>query len=190
ELARQVEVARQQAAKETAARGEAARRAQEQQRQRAADQLLAQARQALAQGNPKQAVQLLESAAALNPSDAINRELARARSAVQELEKTRAAAEQRRQEADVRKQRDDPERARARAAEEAATKDRSQAPSQSRHPEQAATARCLARRQGGVQPPVAARRRLREAAEIPGRDQSLPRSASPDSRRRQGEAVA
>ncbi|HMC64309.1 MAG TPA: tetratricopeptide repeat protein, partial [Gemmataceae bacterium] len=118
EVARQAEVARQQAAKEAAARGEAARRAQEQQRQRAADQLLAQARQALAQGNPKQAVQLLESAAALNPSDAINRELARARSAVQELEKTRAAAEQRRQEADVRKQRDDLDRARARAAED------------------------------------------------------------------------
>ncbi|MBV9122926.1 MAG: hypothetical protein JO112_06200, partial [Planctomycetes bacterium] len=114
ELARQAEAARQKAAQEAAARGEAARQAQEAQRRHAHDELLARAQQASQQGNYQQSIQLLQSAAALEPNDQAGKQaLLAARAKAEEQakakkaqeEQARRAAEQRRQEAELARSR-------------------------------------------------------------------------------------
>jgi hypothetical protein len=119
ELARQAEEARARAEKAAAARSEAERRAQEQQKQKAYDDLFAGGERALQQGNYPQAIQMLQSAVALKQTDAATRELALAKSRVDEAARKKAADDQARREADLRKQREaDLARVRAQVAEE------------------------------------------------------------------------
>jgi tetratricopeptide (TPR) repeat protein len=79
ELARQTEAARQKAEAEVKARGPAATQDLERQRALAAERLRSQAQAALKQKNYGQAVQALQSAAALHPTPELQRELAAAR---------------------------------------------------------------------------------------------------------------
>src|SRR5262249_50310417 len=72
ELAKQAEDAGRKAVEEAKSKDATARRAQEQQKLRAFGTLVAQARQSSQQGNYPQAVSLLQSAAALQPSDNVN----------------------------------------------------------------------------------------------------------------------
>jgi tetratricopeptide (TPR) repeat protein len=106
ELARQAEGARLRTEQENKAKDAAARRAQEQQKLRAYGQLVAQARTATQQGRHAQAVALLESAAALQPSDGVSRDLAQAKAKLEEAKKTQAAQDQAAREAAQRKQRE------------------------------------------------------------------------------------
>jgi tetratricopeptide (TPR) repeat protein len=94
ELARQAEAARARAEQEAKARTDAERRLDEAREQRAAEQLRLQAQQALKQGQHDQAVQALQSAVALRPSDAGFKELAQARAEAEKAARERAQAEQ------------------------------------------------------------------------------------------------
>jgi hypothetical protein len=105
-LARQAEAARIRAQRAAAAAGEAERRAQEQQRQKAAQQLAARGQLALQQGNSQQAIQLLQSAAALNKTDANARALAQARAQADETARKKVADEQARRIAEASRQRE------------------------------------------------------------------------------------
>jgi tetratricopeptide (TPR) repeat protein len=105
ELARQAETARQRAAQEAAARGAAAKQAQEQQRQQAYAQLLTQGQRALAQRDFQHAVQALQSAVALNPTDVASRALAQARAAAQDAARAQAAEESARRQVEQNRQR-------------------------------------------------------------------------------------
>jgi tetratricopeptide (TPR) repeat protein len=119
ELAKQAEAARLRAEQEAKARDEAARRDREERKQRAYDQLIAQARAAVKQGNHAQAVSLFESAAALRPSDGLFRELAQAKAKVEEAARARAAEEERkRREAEAKQREDELARVRAKVEEE------------------------------------------------------------------------
>jgi len=126
ELARQAEEARARAAAAAKAQGEAARQEQERQQKRAADQLHARAQAALKQGDHAQAVQALQSAAALRPSDDLSRALARARAEQDQALRARAAEKQVAEQAAQaraaaeRKQREAAEAEKARQAQEAA----------------------------------------------------------------------
>jgi tetratricopeptide (TPR) repeat protein len=106
ELARQAEIARQQAEAQAKAQGEAQKRAQELHKQRAAEQLRAEAQKAAKEGNYTQAVQSLQSAISLKPGDDLVRELALARAAQEKATQTKVAAEQARTEAELKKQRE------------------------------------------------------------------------------------
>jgi tetratricopeptide (TPR) repeat protein len=107
ELAKQAEAARHKADEEAKSKNAAARRAQEQQKLRAYGGLITQARQASQQGNHAQAVSLLQSAVALQPSDSVNRELAQEKAKEEETRKAQAAKEQAAKEAAQRKQREE-----------------------------------------------------------------------------------
>jgi tetratricopeptide (TPR) repeat protein len=104
ELARQAEAARARAEQEAKARTDAERRLEEARRQRAAEQLRLQAQQALKQGRHDQAVQALQSAVALRPSDAGFKELAQARAEAEKAARDRAQAEQARVAAERKRQ--------------------------------------------------------------------------------------
>src|SRR5439155_18323352 len=106
ELARQAEAARRRAQQEAAAQTDAARRAQALQRQRAYDQLVAQAGTAQRQGNYRLAVQSWESALALQPSDGARRELAQAKSLAEKVAQAQAAQAQARKESEIQRQRE------------------------------------------------------------------------------------
>lgn len=118
-LARDAESARRLAEQQAAARTDAERRAQEGQKQRAFDDLLAGGRRAVAQANYPQAVQMLQSAVALKPNEAVaTRELAQAKAKADEAVRAKAVQEQAQKEAAQRKQReDDLARARNQVAE-------------------------------------------------------------------------
>jgi tetratricopeptide (TPR) repeat protein len=105
ELDRQAAEARARAEREARSRTDAEWRAQEASKQRAAEQLRAQAKQALAGGNPALAVQALQSAVALKPSDEAFRELAQARAAQEKAATDRAAAEKTKRDEDQARQR-------------------------------------------------------------------------------------
>jgi tetratricopeptide (TPR) repeat protein len=107
ELAKQMEAARRKAEEDAKTKDAAARRAQEQQKLRAYGTLIAQAKQASQQGSHAQAVSLLQSAVALQPSDSVKRELALEKARDEEAKKTQAAKEQAAKEATLRKQRED-----------------------------------------------------------------------------------
>jgi tetratricopeptide (TPR) repeat protein len=115
ELARRAEEERLRSEQEAKKRSEAARHQQEQQQQRAAEQLRTQARLALKKGDYTQAVQTLQSAAALKPSDDLFRELAQAKIESEKANRAHAAAEQAKRETEAKKQR---EAAQARVEEE------------------------------------------------------------------------
>ncbi|HEV3263519.1 MAG TPA: hypothetical protein VG013_42175 [Gemmataceae bacterium] len=104
DLARAAEAARRRAEETAAVRGDADRRTQEAQRQKAAQQLLAQGQLALKQGNSSQAIQLLQSAVALKPTDAAVQQLAQARARSEEAERSQAAQDKARREAELRRQ--------------------------------------------------------------------------------------
>jgi tetratricopeptide (TPR) repeat protein len=106
ELAQQTEAARKKAEDEAKTKDSAARRAQEQQKLRAYGSLIQQARKATQDGNHAQAVSLLQSAASLQPSDSVNRDLAQARAKADEAAKAKLAQEQAVKEAVLKKQRD------------------------------------------------------------------------------------
>jgi hypothetical protein len=106
QLAREADAARARAEQEARTKSEAARRAEELRKEKAAEQLRAQAQQALRQGNPAQAVQALQSAVALKPSDAGLRELTQARAEMDKAARARAAQEQARREAEQQRQRE------------------------------------------------------------------------------------
>jgi tetratricopeptide (TPR) repeat protein len=107
ELAQQAEVARRKAQDEAKTKDAAARRAQEQEKLRAFGTLVAQARDASQKGNYTQAVNLLQSAAALQPSDSVNRDLAQAKAKVEEAKKTQLAQDQAAREAALKKHHDE-----------------------------------------------------------------------------------
>jgi tetratricopeptide (TPR) repeat protein len=92
ELARQAEAARAQAQAQAKAAGEAARQEQARRRTLACEQLRAQAHAAQQRGNYDQAVQALQSALALQQSDALKQELTQVR--VEQERVARAKAEQ------------------------------------------------------------------------------------------------
>jgi tetratricopeptide (TPR) repeat protein len=104
ELARQTEAARARAEQEVKARSDAERRLEEARKQRAAEQLRLQAQQALKQGQHDQAIQALQSAVALRPSDAGFKELAQARAEAEKAARERAQAEQARLAAEQKRQ--------------------------------------------------------------------------------------
>jgi tetratricopeptide (TPR) repeat protein len=106
ELAKQAELARKKAEDEAKTKDAAARRAQEQEKLRAFGTLVAQAREASQKGNYPQAVSLLQSAASLQPSDSVNRDLAQAKAKVEETRKAQLALEQAAKEAALKKQRE------------------------------------------------------------------------------------
>jgi tetratricopeptide (TPR) repeat protein len=106
ELAQKAEAARRKAEEEAKAKDVAARRAQEQQRLRAYGTLIAQARTASQQGHYDQAASLLQSAAALQPSESVQRDLAQARTKAEEAKKVKLAKEQAAREATLREQRE------------------------------------------------------------------------------------
>ena len=106
ELAREAEAARVRAEQAAAARNEAERNAQEAQRQKAYNDLMAGAQRAFQQGNYPQAVNLFQSAVALKPNDAAQKELALARAKADEAAKAAAAAEEARREAAERQKRE------------------------------------------------------------------------------------
>lgn len=106
ELAREAEAARQRAEKLAAARSEAERRAQEQQKQRAYDELLGKGQTAVQQGNYPQAIQLLQSAVALKPNGPATQALAQAKAKADEAARVKAAQEKAAKEAAERRQRE------------------------------------------------------------------------------------
>src|SRR5262249_16261649 len=106
ELARQVEIARKKAEEDSKTKNAAARRAQEQEKLRAYGTLIGQAEQATQHGDYDQAVGLLQSAASLQPSDYVNRNLAQARAKAEEVSKVKLAEEKAAKEAALKKQRD------------------------------------------------------------------------------------
>jgi tetratricopeptide (TPR) repeat protein len=106
ELAQQAETAQKQAEEEAKTKDAAARRAQEQQKLRAYGSLIQQARKATQEGKHTQAVSLLQSAAALQPSDSVNRDLAQARAKAEDAAKAKVAQEQAVKEAALKKQHD------------------------------------------------------------------------------------
>jgi tetratricopeptide (TPR) repeat protein len=120
ELARQTEEARRKAEQEAKSRDEAARRAQETQKQKAADELTAQGQRAMQQKNYEQAVASFQSAVALKPSDGGFRDLAQARARLDEANRARAAEEQAKKDAELKKQR---EQAQVRVEEEKRKRD-------------------------------------------------------------------
>jgi tetratricopeptide (TPR) repeat protein len=124
ELAQQAEAARKKADEEGKNKDATARlRTQEQEKLRAYGTLIQQARQATQQGNHAQAVSLLQSAASLQPSESVNRDLTQARAKLEEAKKTKLAQEQAAKEAALKKQRN-AELAQARAKVEAERKRR------------------------------------------------------------------
>jgi colicin import membrane protein len=106
DLARAAEAARRKAEEDAKRQGDDARRAQELQKEKAAEQLRIQAQKALKEGNYPQAIQSLQSAGALRPSDDVTRELARARIEQEKATQARAAQEQARKEAEAHRQRE------------------------------------------------------------------------------------
>jgi tetratricopeptide (TPR) repeat protein len=105
ELAAQAQAARQSAAQEAAARGVAAKQVQERQRQQAYATLLTQGQRALAQRDYPHAIQALQSAVALNPTDLASRELVQARQAAQDAARTQAAEQASRRQAEQDRER-------------------------------------------------------------------------------------
>jgi tetratricopeptide (TPR) repeat protein len=114
ELTQQAEIARKKAEEEAKSKDAPARRTQEQQKLRAYGTLIQQARQATQQGNHAQALSLLQSAASLQPTESVNRDLAAAKAKLEEANKAKLAQEQAAREAALKKQRDE-EVAKARA---------------------------------------------------------------------------
>jgi hypothetical protein len=106
ELARQAAAAKRKAEEDARRQGEAARVAREREKDVAAARLRTQADKALRDGNYPQAVQALQSAAALRPSEDITRDLARARIEQEKAVQQKAAAEQARKEEEARRQRE------------------------------------------------------------------------------------
>jgi tetratricopeptide (TPR) repeat protein len=119
DAAREAEAARKRAEAAAATRTAAERQAQEAQRQKAYEDLYTGAHRALQQGNYPQAVQLLQSAVALKPTDVASRELAQARAQADQVARARAAQEQAGREAEAKRQKE-AELARARAQVEEA----------------------------------------------------------------------
>jgi tetratricopeptide (TPR) repeat protein len=105
ELARQAQAARQRAAQEAAARSAAAKEAQDQQHQKAYVQLLSQGQRALAQRDYQRAIQALQSAVALNPTEVAARELTQAGLAAQDAARAQAAEESVRRQAEQNRKR-------------------------------------------------------------------------------------
>ena len=103
ELARATEAARLRAVQAAAVRSDADRRALDAQRQKAAQQLRAQGQRALAQGNSKQALQLLQGAVALKPTDAAVQELSQARARAEATERTQAVEQKVQLDAELRR---------------------------------------------------------------------------------------
>jgi tetratricopeptide (TPR) repeat protein len=141
ELAKQAEVARRKAEDEAKTKDAAARRAQEQEKLRAFGTLVAQAREATQKGNHAQAVSLLQSAAALQPSENVTRDLAQAKAKAEEAKKAQFVREQADKEAALKKQRDEElaqaktkveEERKRRAAEDAARRKEMDARDQAR----------------------------------------------------------
>jgi tetratricopeptide (TPR) repeat protein len=114
QLARAAEAAKQRAIQESTARTEAARRAQEQQRQAAHERLMAQGKAALQQQNAQQALQYFQSAVAIRPGPDGDQALAEARALAARNAQAQAAQEQARRAAELQKQKD-ADLARARA---------------------------------------------------------------------------
>jgi len=106
ELAKQAEAARLRARQEANSRDETAKRTQEAQKQRAFDNLVAQARAATRAGNPRQAGTFYFTALSLKSDPTAARELDQAMTATAQAEKAQADAEKARQEAEARKQRE------------------------------------------------------------------------------------
>lgn len=106
ELAKQGALARLEAERAAAARDKAGADAQKVQRDRAAEQLRAQAKQALMKGDPARAAQLMQSAVALKPADEYYRELGEARAAADKARQLALEAEQKKREQALAAQRD------------------------------------------------------------------------------------
>jgi tetratricopeptide (TPR) repeat protein len=106
ELDRQAAAARTRAAEAAASRDESARKQQQAQRERAAQSLRAQAKQAQGRGSYAQAVQLLQSASTLAPSDAVFRELGAARVEAEKAAHQNALADQKKRDEALKAQRD------------------------------------------------------------------------------------
>jgi tetratricopeptide (TPR) repeat protein len=104
ELALKAEAARRKAEEEAKTKDAAAKRAQEQQKLRAYGTLIAQARTASQQGHYDQAASLLQSAAALQPSESVQRDLAQARARGEEAKKAKLAKDQAARETALREQ--------------------------------------------------------------------------------------
>jgi tetratricopeptide (TPR) repeat protein len=103
ELAREAEAARRRAAQAT--QSAAAKQALAQQRERGHQQLVAQGRHALQQGDYRQAVQTLESAVALKPTEETKHELAEAKAAARQAFLVKSATDKAHQQAELNRQR-------------------------------------------------------------------------------------
>ncbi len=106
ELAKQAEAARLRAQQEAKNRDEAAQRAREAQKQRAFDNLIAQAHAATRAGNPQQAVSLYDSALALRSDPAAARERDQAKASAAQATRAKADADKARHEAEAQRQRE------------------------------------------------------------------------------------
>jgi tetratricopeptide (TPR) repeat protein len=115
QLAKQADLARLKAEQAAKAKDDAARGAEEARKQRAAEQLRSDGNKALQQGNYALAIQSLQSAASLKPSDDLFRELGKAKALADEAARKKSADEQARLAAERKKQEDD---ARQRVEEE------------------------------------------------------------------------
>jgi tetratricopeptide (TPR) repeat protein len=114
-LATEADLARLKAERAAKDKDDAARRAEDARKQRAAEQLRADGNKALQQGNYALAIQSLQSAAALKPGDDLFRDLGKAKALADEAARKKAADEQARLAAERKKQQDD---ARQRVEEE------------------------------------------------------------------------
>jgi len=107
ELAREAAAARARSEREAAARDEAARKTLEEQRERARQALLGQAQAARQRKDHAQALQALQSASALQPSDAVRQQLDEVKAEAEAAARAKVAEEQRRRQAAERKQREE-----------------------------------------------------------------------------------
>jgi tetratricopeptide (TPR) repeat protein len=107
ELAKKADLERLKAEQLAKTKDETTRRAEDAKKQRAAEQLRADAKKSLAQGNTAAAVQSLQSAAALKPSDDVFNDLAKAKAQAEKAARDKAAADQAKLAAERKKQEDD-----------------------------------------------------------------------------------
>jgi tetratricopeptide (TPR) repeat protein len=106
DLAKQAEAARLRAQQEAKSRDESAKRAQEIQKQRAFDNLVAQAHTAARTGNTQQAVSFYDSALALKADPSVKQERDAARSLAAQMAKAKADQEKAQREAEAEKKRE------------------------------------------------------------------------------------